>query len=103
MTKVAFLLPIHTLHTTTANTAVADLPNLVHHVDTAVALNLVDLRKLVLNLVRHKFASDPQQAQPSANFSKDPNFASDPSPSCWYRATPLERGVRRPRVIGFFR
>ena len=47
--KVAFLLPMHTVHT-----AAADVLNLVlvHHVDTAVVrrrTNLVDLRKLALS------------------------------------------------------
>ena len=45
--KVAFLLPMHTVHTAAANVL-----NLVHHVDTAVVrrrTNLVDLRKLALS------------------------------------------------------
>ena len=46
--KVAFLLPMHTVHTAAAN-----VRNLVHHVDTAVVrrrTNLVDLRKLCIAL-----------------------------------------------------
>ena len=45
--EVAFLLPMHTVHTAAAN-----VRNLVHHVDTAVVrrrTNLVDLRKLALS------------------------------------------------------